>query len=126
MTTSPYSIDLREKVIKYIESGKKQKAAAEVFSINISTVNKWWLRYRKEGHFLPRKRKGAVSKIDKEELIKYITVTPNARLSDMSKKFGISIWGIYYWLGKLGYSYKKKPSPMWKLMNSNERTTKKL
>ena len=44
MTTSPYSIDLRKKVISYLESGKSQKSASEIFAINASTVSRWWLR----------------------------------------------------------------------------------
>jgi cytochrome c-type biogenesis protein CcmH/NrfF len=33
MGRSPYSEDLRKKVIEYIESGKSQKQASDVFTI---------------------------------------------------------------------------------------------
>ena len=47
------------------------------------------------------------------------------RLSDISLKFGISASAIHCWLKKLGFSYKKKPSPMWKQMKKKGKGTKK-
>lgn len=119
MATSPYSLDLREKVIKFIVSGNSQTEAAKVFTLNLSTVNRWYLRHRKEGNCNPRKRLGAKSKIDKESLKAYINKNPNATLREISGEYGVSLWGIYYWLKKLGFTYKKKPSPMWKLVKKN-------
>jgi transposase len=107
MSTSPYSLDLRNSVIKYIKSGNSQISASRVFSLNLSTVNKWYLRYRSEGNCNPRRRLGAKSKINKEALECYVTMNPNVKLKDLSKEFGVSLWGIYYWLRKLGFSYKK-------------------
>jgi transposase len=123
MSTSPYSLDLRRKVITQVESGKSQVSVSKSFDINLSTVSRWWLRYKREGNFLAKPRPGARSKISVEELKSYISKDPNSRLEDMSKEFCISIWGIYYWLKKLGYSYKKKPSPLWKQMRKDERST---
>jgi len=125
MTTSPYSLDLRDRVIKFIKAGNTQVLAAKVFALNLSTVNKWYSRYRKEGNYGPRKRLGAKSKVDQERLIKYIKAKPDATLKELSKEIGVSIWGVYYWLRKLGYSYKKKPLPMWKQIRINEINTKK-
>ena len=126
MTTSPYSQDLRERVIKFLESGNTQILAAQVFSLNLSTVNRWYLRYRREGNCNARKRLGAKIKIDHKGLEKYITHKPDAKLRDLSLLFGVSVWSIHYWLGKLGFSYKKKPSPMWKRIKESEMSTKKL
>ena len=126
MTTSPYSQDLRNKVIKFIESGNTQITAAKVFSINLSTVNKWYLRYRREGNCLARKRPGAKSKVNQEALVAYIALNPNVKLKDLSKEFGVSLWGVYYWLRKLGFSYKKKPSPTWKQIKKSETSTQNL
>jgi transposase len=107
MTTSPYSLDLRERVIKFIVEGNTQTMAAKVFTLNLSTVSRWYLCHRKEGYCNPRKRLGAKSKIDKESLKSYIAKNPNATLQEVSREYGISLWGIYYWLKKLGFSYKK-------------------
>jgi transposase len=114
MSTSPYSLDLRKKVIKYIEQGNSQVSAAKLFDLNLSTVSRWYLRYKKEGHYQPRKRLGAKSKIDPKALESYVNSNPDSKLKDLAKKFGISLWGINYWLKKLGFSFKKNPFPTWK------------
>ena len=107
MSTSPYSQDLRDRVINFIKLGNTQVSTAKVFCLNLSTVNKWYLRYRKEGNCHSRVRLGAKRKVDLEALTNYITLNPDVKLKDLAKKFGLSIWGIYYWLKKLGFSYKK-------------------
>ena len=126
MSTSPYSLDLRKRVITFIKSGNSQVSASKIFALNLSTVNIWYLRYRSEGHYAPRARLGAKRKIDLEALTSHISLNPDAKLKDMAKKFGVSIWGIYYWLKKLGFSYKKKPLPMWKRVKKRESNTEKL
>ena len=37
---------------------------------------------------------------------------PNFILMEMGQHFGMSAPGALYWLRKLGFSYKKKPSPI--------------
>jgi len=123
MSTSPYSLDLRKKVIRYIEQGNSQVSAAKLFDLNLSTVNRWYLRYKKEGHYHPRKRLGAKSKIDPKVLESYVNSNPDSKLKDLAKKFGISLWGINYWLKKLGFSFKKKPFPTWKQMKKDGQNT---
>lgn len=125
MSTSPYSLDLREKVIKYIESGKSQQSATRVFGLNSSTVNRWWLRYKREGNYLPRKRAGRAARVNLPSVEDYIKKNPNFNCADMGKYFGMTAVGALYWLKKLGYSYKKKTSPMWKQAQKREKNTKK-
>ncbi len=120
MTTSPYSLDLRKKVIEYIESGKSQHSAVSLFQLNPSTISRWWLRYKDEGHYYPRIRPGKKPKVSFAELERYIEKHPNFKTSDMGKYFGMTGVGALYWLKKLGFSYKKKPSPMWKQVTPEE------
>jgi transposase len=124
MSTSPYSIDLRKKIIDCIESGKSQKELAALFKINPSTISRWWIRYKTEGHYNPRVRIGKKPKINAAELKNYVESNPNFKTSEMGKHFGMSSVGALYWLRKLGYSYKKKPSPMWKLVRKKELHTR--
>ena len=109
-----YSIDLRIKVISYIKKGNSQKLATEVFNLNKATVNRWWLRYKQEGHVKPRENKGRKAKIDRAELKRYVESQPNSMLRDIGLKFKVSANSVHKCLKKLGFSYKKKPSPMWK------------
>jgi putative transposase len=45
----PYSQDLRERAIAALEAGKTQAEVAAQFSINKSTLEKWWYRWRDTG-----------------------------------------------------------------------------
>jgi transposase len=114
MSTSPYSQDLREKVIKYLEQGKSKKEASEVYGLHRNTVSRWYNRYKKEGVVESRKRVGAKARLDKEKFILYVEANPDSSLSEMGKHFNISGAWASIMLKKLGYSYKKKPLPMWK------------
>jgi transposase len=125
MTTSPYSKDLRERVIKFVEAGNSQKSASELFKLNPSTISRWWLRYKREGHYRPRVRIGKAPRVSVESLKNYIEAHPNFKTSDMGRYFNMSGAGAFYWLKKLGYSYKKKPLLIWKQAKKNEISTKK-
>ena len=116
LQTSPYSLDLRQKVIEYVKKGGSQISAAKIFSINKNTVNSWWLRYCSEGHVNPRVRVGAKPSIAREEFISFVKANPNLDAEEIGAHFGISKTGAWYWLKKFGFSYKKKPIPTWKLM----------
>ena len=126
MQTSPYSLDLRKKVIKYLNTGKSQRSASETFDLNPSTINRWWLRYRREGHYSPKLRLGRRPRLSLSEVKHYIETNPNFKSSDMGKHFGMTGAGALYWLKKLGFSYKKKISPTWKQIKRRERSIKRL
>jgi len=120
MSTSPYSQDLREKVIKYLEEGNNKRAASKVFQLSPTTVNTWCVRYKKEGHYQARKRLGAKPSIEIGDFIKYVEENPDSRTEDIGRKFGISASGARYWLRRLGFSYKKKPLLIWKLKQTSD------
>ena len=125
MSTSPYSIDLREKVINFIKAGNSQKEASIVFGIDKMTINRWHLRYKNEGHCQPKMRLGAKPSIETEDFVQYVKDHPDARAEDIAGKFGISASGARYWLRRVGFSYKKKPLPMWKQAKKSAMRTKK-
>lgn len=126
MSTSPYSIDLREKVINYLKLGNSQNSASILFQLNISTISRWYLRYKREGHYTPRVRIGKRPKFSEAELMFYIESTPDFKACDMGKHFGMTSSGARYWLKKLGFSYKKKTFPMWNQMNKGDKNIKLL
>ena len=55
MTTSTYSKDLRKKVINYLNKGKSQKEASEVFGVHRNTISRWINRCKKEGNYAAKK-----------------------------------------------------------------------
>ena len=125
MSTSPYSIDLRDKVIAFLKQGKSQRAASEAFGLNLSTVSRWWLRYQREGHYCARIRPGKRPRLSLPEVKKYIESNPNFKSLEMGKHFGMTAAGALYWLKKLGFSYKKKTSPISKPAKKSGKSTKK-
>lgn len=120
MRRRAYSQDLREKVIKYIERGNSQRATSKTFQISKNTVNRWHVRYKREGHYEARINRGSKARIEKDKFIKYVEENTNMRAEDIGKEFGMSGSGARYWLRQLGFSYKKKPLPMWKLIKRRE------
>lgn len=121
MSTSPYSLDLREKVIKFVTSGNSQRVASQVFNISKTTVNTWFVRYKTEGNYAPKKRLGAQSKIEISQFIKYVEDNPNSTTSEIGRQLGITSGGAHYWLRKLAFGYKKKTLPTWKRIKSSEK-----
>lgn len=122
---SPYSQDFRKKVITYIEKGNSYNKAGLKFDISANTVRNWYTRYKSEGHYSTRKMGGKKARITKQEIELYISNNPDFNLIEMGQYFHMSGAGAHYWLKKLGYSYKKKLSPMWKLAKKRETHTKK-
>lgn len=119
--TSPYDIDLREKVIKFLESGNSQRLASKTFKISKTTVNTWYARYKREGSYATKKRIGAKPRIKEDDFTKYIQDNPNLTTKDIGKHFKISASGVRYWLKKFRFSFKKKPSSMWSKTLKNEK-----
>jgi transposase len=123
--TKSYSEDLRKKVIEYLVEGNSYEKASKLFKISVSAIGRWYRKYKKEGNYVAKKRGGSKRKIDLELLQHYVNTNENMTLKAASKIFKVSIFTISHWLKRLGYSYKKKPSPMWRLAKKNEKDIKK-
>ena len=108
MRTSPYSIDLRKKVIQYLESGKSQRLTSKTFDLNPSTISRWWLRYKTEGVYTPKARPGKLPRVSLGSIKSYIESNPDFKSSELGEYFGMTGAGALYWLKKLGFSYKKR------------------
>lgn len=108
MSTSPYSQDLRNKVINYLLQGNSQRQASKVFSIHENTLNRWWVRYKKEGNCQARERLGRPSKVDQFKFEQAVKSNPNTSPKELGSQFKISAWHACRILKKLGFSYKKK------------------
>jgi transposase len=123
--TKSYSNDLRKKVVEYLDRGNSYNKASIIFKISVSALGRWYRKYKQEGNYIAKKRGGSKRKIDIDELEKYVKGNENMTLKKAAKKFEVSIFTISYWLKRLGYSYKKKTLPTWKLAKKSERSTKR-
>ncbi len=120
MLKNEYSLDLRKRVIEYLEAGGKYKEASERFKVSISALGRWYRRYKTEGSYQARKRVGAKRRIDLKGLEQYVQNNPDSKITELAKNFKVSTYTISFWLNKLGFSYKKKPLPTWKQVGKNE------
>lgn len=106
----PYSQDLREKVIKLIESGKTQAEIARFLEINSSTVYRWNKRYKEEGNcrfkgYHDNKDKIKIKDLKKfEELVKNNDLTLEQYAKELKY---VGREGVRGAIKRLGYTYKK-------------------
>jgi transposase len=123
MSTSPYDQDLREKAMAYVQQGHSQAKTARIFGIHRNTLNRWCLRYQEEGHFQARKRLGLKSKVDPQELEKFVLSHPHCQLSDVGERFGITTSHARRLLRQNDFRYKKKLFNIKKSVKRNEKFT---
>ncbi len=122
MSTKTYSIDLRKRVISYLKTGKTYEEASKIFQVSVTAIGRWNRRYKSTGNCTAKQRGGSTKRIDLEKLKSYVESNPDMRLKEASKELKVSTYNVSYWLRKLGYSYKKKPSPTWKLTQLYEKS----
>ena len=109
---SPYSYDLRIRVIKFIEEKNSIKAASVMFKIHRKTIMEWKKLKKetgdvrsKEGYQVGHRK--IITEIDRfKELVEKNNDKSSQELSEMWHQ-KISASAIKQTLRKLGYSYKK-------------------
>ena len=102
-----YSIDLRDRVLKYLESNNDKKLATSLFSIGISTIYRWIKLKKETGSCQAKKRKFAYKYIDDEKLRKYVDEHPDDFLWEIAQHFSVTRQGIFYALRRLKITRKK-------------------
>jgi transposase len=107
-------MDLRSRVIDHIKLGNSQKATSKLFQVSTSAISRWWIRYQAEGIINPKPRLGSKGRVNSESLQAFVEANSDKTLLEIGSYLGVSACSIYRRLKTLGFSYKKKPSPMWK------------
>ena len=104
-----YSLDLRERVVKFVESGHSQAFASRIFDIGKRTVGRWLELKKKTGNLKERPHAGGRKpKVQASELKEYIAENPDKTLHEIAEKFDVNPASIWKKLKKLGYVHKKK------------------
>ena len=104
----PYSVDLREKILKYLEKSPNKKLASQLFQIGVATIHRWVNLKKKEGHVKPKHRKYAYKRIDDQKLIEYVEAHPDHFLSEIAENFSLTPQAIFYALKRLKITRKKR------------------
>ncbi len=121
-----YSYDLRIRVMEFIESGKRIKQAAELFSISRKTIMRWRDRKKETGDFKEKvgyqklKARGIIK--NTEEFQRFIESNNDKTLKELAEIWPqkVSYGTIYRMLQKLKISYKKNIFPPQKRSGTQE------
>jgi transposase len=103
-----YSIDLRSRVIEFIDKGNTQEKASLIFNVGTSTITRWRALLSETGSVEKRPLTRTAPKFESEKLNAYIEENPDALLKDIADHFGGSITGAYYALEREKITLKKR------------------
>jgi len=117
----PYSLDLRKRVIRKIESGVSPEKIMEMFDISRSTVYRWIKRYSLGILSATPNINKSPKKIIPDLLETYIKQNPNKTLEEIAQHFHVKAPSIYYRIKKLNYTNKKKTFSTKKEMKKEEK-----
>ena len=87
----PCSLDLRERVVSAIDNGESSvRKVAQRFAVSKSCVERWVKQKRTQGHVIPRKQGGSVSRVMayRDELVAIYEKKPDATLAEYCELLG--------------------------------------
>ena len=103
-----YSLDLRERVFKFLEKNNDKNEASNLFGVSPRTIQRWVERKKKTGSFKPLQKKFAYRKIDYDLLSKYVEDNPDKFLFEIAEKFSVTLQAVFYALKNLKITRKKR------------------
>lgn len=106
-----YSVDLRKRVLDFIDQGGKIAEACERFSVGRDTIFQWKRLRKKTGSLNPRRRIRKPWKLDYEALQKLVQSRPDSTLKELAQSSNASIGGVRAALVRLKITRKKRPYP---------------
>lgn len=92
-----YSIDLRERAVRYVNEGGSKTEAARLFKIDPKTLYNW-LRAK---DLSPKRHGKRTRKLNKQALAAHIRDYPDAYLRERAATFGVSHQAIWHALKQL-------------------------
>ena len=104
----PYSVDLRRRVLEYIEETADKEKASQLFKVGIATIYRWIARKKQSGNVEPSPKKAYKKKIDDQQLITYVEKNPDHFLIEIAAHFNTTLQAIFYALKRLRITRKKK------------------
>ena len=115
----PYSMDLRERIVAYVEAGHSCRAAARLFAVAASTAVRLAGQQRLQGHVAPKpqgRAPGAAGKLAGHQafLLEIIQAEPDITLKELAGALAeahgvrVQLSSLHRALRRAGYSYKKR------------------
>ena len=110
---SPYSYDLRIRVIGAVEKGMAVREASDTFGVHHQTITAWLARKAATGDVQAAMgyQRGHSHKIpDPEQFKAFVQDHSEATLEELAEAWGgVKRMTIWRHLRKLGYTHKKRP-----------------
>lgn len=104
-----HSVDLRERVIAYIEQGGKKVDASVLFTISRPTIDRWVKLKQVTGSLEPPPlAPRSWRKINPDLLLSYINTSPDKILNEYADHFKVSNSGIWRALDRNKITRKKR------------------
>jgi transposase len=112
---TPYSIDLRERVLTDCDGGMGTKAVAEKFSVSPSWVRKLKQQRRETGSIAPRTATPGPPPAlapHADRLRELVRAAPDLSAAEYRDRLGVRVAAVTVWraLRRLGLSHKKSPA----------------
>ncbi len=99
-----YSLDLRQRVIKFVTNGGMIVEAAGFFAVNRKTISGWMKLDDLRPKAPPKSR---VRKLNQQALLEHVKQYPDMILRQRANHFGVRINAVWYQFKKLGITLKK-------------------
>ena len=111
---SPYSYDLRIRVVAAVEKGMGVKAASHTFGVHRDTIRGWLARKEATGDVQAKvgyQRGPSHKSTDREQFKTFVDAHGEATIEELAESWGgVKRMTIWRQLHKLGYTHKKRPS----------------
>jgi len=98
-----YSLDLRERVVEYVETKGNVSKASRLFKVSRSAIYRWLARE----DLRPTQVKRRKRKLDWDALKQDVEQNPESQLSQRAQKFGVRPSAIHYALKQMNITRKK-------------------
>ena len=115
----PYSTDLRQRIVAYVEAGHSCRAAARLFAVSASTAVRLAAAQRERGDLAPKpqgRAPGTAGKLAAHRafLLEVIRAEPDITLKELAGALAeahglrVQLSSLHRALRRAGYSYKKR------------------
>jgi transposase len=113
--TKSYSLDLRERVVRFVEAGHSRRAAAAHFGVSTAFAVKLMAAYRQTGSLAAKPEGGwRFSKLDphRDFLVARVTETADITMPELALELAgrgivVAPSSLARWLIRHGYRFKK-------------------
>ncbi|MGA2871826.1 MAG: IS630 transposase-related protein [Verrucomicrobiota bacterium] len=101
-----YALDLRERVVEFLQAGGSKPEAQQRFKVGRSTVYRY-LEAAQTNTLAPKTSWGSWRKLDPDQLREHVKKHPDATLKELQTALGVSHNAVWVRLRQLGFTLKK-------------------